>query len=140
MFPQQHSVWFQRGVAHSLQHVFSNKAEDDNNFWRKCMLIWRKLNLSEEKLKWWQLKTWMVKLNEQKLLKKTVVAVFFFSSLMPWLNRTWFFFVFYLYFLLFFSLSSKRKSKAMVWSHYIIMNYIETNNLCFKNLYLPMGH
>ena len=75
------------------------------------MLIWRKLHLFEEKLKWWQLKTWMVKLNEQKLLKKTVVAVFFFSSLMPWLNRTWFFLFFIFIFSYFFHCQAKENPK-----------------------------
>ena len=59
------------------------------------------LHLFQESSWSWQLKTWIAKLSYLKFLKKTLVTVFFFPSLKPWSNSTWFFCEFcYLYFYL----------------------------------------
>ena len=82
------NILYDFDVDHSLQHVFHNKTEDDDSFWRRCILIWRKFALIWRKVKWWQQKIWMVKLNEQKLLKKTLIRAFFFPVLKLWLDQT----------------------------------------------------
>ena len=90
-----------RYVDHPLQHISGNKTKYGINFSRRFITLWWSLHLFQESSWSWQLKTWIAKLSYLKFLKKTLVTVFFFPSLKPWSNSTWFFCEFcYLYFYL----------------------------------------
>ena len=71
----------------------------------------------------------MATLNYLKFLKKTVAIDSFFLPLKSWWNPTWFFFFSHLCIHLFYLGQCKRVVKAVVWTLFVIMKYIERSKV-----------